>query len=84
MENSLKLETSLCKRFTKFVLKYELMTSDILIVPINEESSSNNVVSSASVNLDYSNTILEGNSTVLEETADTVKENIKESNESDA
>jgi len=32
-------ETSLCKRFTKFVLKYDLMTSDILIVPIQGETN---------------------------------------------
>jgi hypothetical protein len=27
-------ETSLCQRFTKYVTKYDLMTSDTLIVPI--------------------------------------------------
>lgn len=32
-----KKETSLCKRFTKFVIKNDLMTSDSLIVPIGEE-----------------------------------------------
>lgn len=30
----LQRETSLCKRFTKFVTKYDLMTADTLIVPI--------------------------------------------------
>ena len=30
-------ETSLCKRFTKFVTKYDLMTSETLIVPIDAE-----------------------------------------------
>jgi hypothetical protein len=29
-----ELETSLCRRFTKFVTKYDLMTNDTLIVPI--------------------------------------------------
>jgi hypothetical protein len=29
----------LCKRFTKFVLKYDLMTSDSLIVPMDEEEN---------------------------------------------
>ncbi len=32
-------ETSLCERFTKFVLKYDLMTNDTLIVPILESQS---------------------------------------------
>lgn len=32
-------ETSLCERFTKFVLKYDLMTNDTLIVPILETQS---------------------------------------------
>lgn len=31
-------ETSLCRRFTRFVTKYDLMTSDTLIVPIDEDS----------------------------------------------
>ena len=31
-------ETSLCERFTKFVLKYDLMTNDTLIVPILENT----------------------------------------------
>ncbi len=29
----------MCKRFTKFVLKYDLMTSDSLIVPMDEEEN---------------------------------------------
>jgi hypothetical protein len=32
-------ETSLCKRFTKFVIKYELMTADSLIVPMEEPAA---------------------------------------------
>lgn len=32
-------ETSLCERFTSFVMKYDLMTSDTLIVPIKEIDS---------------------------------------------
>lgn len=37
-------ETSLCERFTSFVTKYDLMTSDTLIVPINtSESELNNL-----------------------------------------
>jgi hypothetical protein len=40
-------ETSLCKRFTKFVLKYDLMTSDILIVPIQGETTSSSSSSSS-------------------------------------
>lgn len=27
----------MCKRFTKFVIKHDLMTSDSLIVPIDDE-----------------------------------------------
>ena len=34
----LKKETSLCQRFTKFVIKYDLMTSDTLIVPVKENN----------------------------------------------
>ncbi len=33
----IKAATSLCERFTKFVTKYELMTSDTLIVPIKDD-----------------------------------------------
>lgn len=33
-------ETSLCQRFTKFVTKYDLMTSDTLIVPIPQAEMS--------------------------------------------
>jgi len=41
-------ETSLCKRFTKFVIKYDLMTSDTLIVPIDVESGATESSSSSS------------------------------------
>ena len=34
--------TSLCQRFTKFVTKYDLMTNDSLIVPIQQDGASNN------------------------------------------
>lgn len=34
-----ELETCLCKRFTQFVTKYNLMSKDNLIVPILEEES---------------------------------------------
>lgn len=34
-------ETSLCLRFTKFVLKYDLMTNDTLIVPILDDLGDN-------------------------------------------
>nr|CAG4649591.1 EOG090X0BA8 [Scapholeberis mucronata]SVE93811.1 EOG090X0BA8 [Scapholeberis mucronata] len=38
-------ETYLCRRFTEFVMKYNLMSKEILIVPILEESDSNNISS---------------------------------------
>lgn len=36
-------ETFLCHRFTKFVMKYNLMSKDNLIVPILEEEVQNSV-----------------------------------------
>ena len=33
-------ETNLCKRFTRFVRNYDLMTVDSLIVPIDEDDES--------------------------------------------
>jgi hypothetical protein len=58
-------ETSLCKRFTKFVLKYDLMTSETLIVPIdeqqntqsNEQSTNINKSSNADASSSYSSTL---------------------------
>jgi len=38
-------ETTLCERFTRFVTKYDLMTSDTLIVPIKEDAASVNLIS---------------------------------------
>ena len=35
--SSFQNETHLCKRFTRFVMKYNLMSRDNLIVPILEE-----------------------------------------------
>lgn len=40
---SLQNETFLCHRFTKFVMKYHLMSKDNLIVPILEEEVQNSV-----------------------------------------
>lgn len=39
----LQNETFLCHRFTKFVMKYNLMSKDNLIVPILEEEVQNSV-----------------------------------------
>lgn len=40
--NKFELETNLCRRFTVFVTKYNLMSKDNLIVPILEEDSNPN------------------------------------------
>ncbi|ESN91967.1 hypothetical protein HELRODRAFT_186181 [Helobdella robusta] len=40
--NEYENETALCKRFTTFVIKYNLMAKDYLIVPILEEQFSGN------------------------------------------
>lgn len=42
MNHSLQNETFLCRRFTEFVTKYNLMSKEILIVPIFEEAESGN------------------------------------------
>lgn len=58
-------ETSLCKRFTKFVLKYDLMTSDILIVPIQDETNLSNdqstTILSSNPNISLSTSIIASN-----------------------
>lgn len=41
-------ETHLCRRFTVFVIKYNLMSKDNIIVPILEESNENSTVSGTS------------------------------------
>jgi hypothetical protein len=38
-----KNETLLCHQFTKFVMKYNLMSKDNLIVPCSEEEIQNSV-----------------------------------------
>ncbi|CAK8674570.1 MOB-like protein phocein [Clavelina lepadiformis] len=44
-------ETCLCKRFTLFVIKYNLMSQDNLIVPILDDSSSGNTSNNNSVEI---------------------------------
>lgn len=39
--HSMQNETFLCHRFTRFVMKYNLMSKDNLIVPILEEEVQN-------------------------------------------
>lgn len=56
-----KRDTSLCKRFTRFVIKYELMTPDSLIVPIEEPASSS--VSSSSTSTTSSSSSSSASST---------------------